>query len=77
MYLDKKNYQSFKFLVLTPKLLLTFLDKVSQILVLYNLGKNICFLRKIFGNKMFLAWSEQLENEGMGSRIGVSSFFIG
>jgi hypothetical protein len=34
------------------------------------------FLRKIFGNKMFLAWSKQLENEGMGSRIGVSSFFI-
>ena len=25
---------------------------------------------------MFLAWSKQLENEGMGSRIGVSSFFI-
>jgi hypothetical protein len=34
------------------------------------------FLRKIFGNKMFLAWSKQLENEGMGTRIGVSSFFI-
>ena len=46
MYLDKKNYQSFKFLVLTPKFLLTFLDKVSQIFVLYNLhvGKNICFV---------------------------------
>jgi len=29
MYLDKKNYQSFKFLVLTPKFLLTFLDKVK------------------------------------------------
>ena len=25
---------------------------------------------------MFLAWSKQLENEGMGSRIGVSSFFM-
>jgi hypothetical protein len=34
------------------------------------------FLRKIFGNKMFQAWSKQLENEGMGTRIGVSSFFI-
>ena len=44
MYLDTKNYQSFKFLVLTSKFLLTFLDKVSQILVLYNLGKNICFV---------------------------------
>ena len=44
MYLDQKNYQSFKFLVLTSKFLLTFLDKVSQILVLYNLGKNICFV---------------------------------
>ena len=44
MYLGKKNYQSFKFLVFTPKFLLTFLDKVSQILVLYNLGKNICVI---------------------------------
>jgi hypothetical protein len=25
---------------------------------------------------MFQAWSKQLENEGMGTRIGVSSFFI-
>ena len=25
---------------------------------------------------MFLAWSKQLENEGMGTRIGVSSSFI-
>jgi hypothetical protein len=25
---------------------------------------------------MFLAWSKQLENEGMGTRVGVSSFFI-
>jgi len=31
-------------------------------------------LRKIFWNKMFQAWSKQLENEGMGTRIGVSSF---
>ena len=50
MYLGKTNYQGLKFLVLTlifrvsPKFLLTFLDKVSQILVLYNLDKNICFV---------------------------------
>ena len=25
---------------------------------------------------MFLAWSKQLENEGMGSRMGVLFFFI-
>ena len=25
---------------------------------------------------MFQAWSKQLENEGMGTRIGISSFFI-
>ena len=34
------------------------------------------FLRKIFGNKLFQAWSKQLENEDMDTRIGVSSFFI-
>ena len=33
------------------------------------------FLRKIFGNEMFQDWSKQLENEGMGTSIGVSSFF--
>ena len=44
MYLDKKKLPEFQIFGIDPKVLLTFLDKVSQILVLYNLGKNICFV---------------------------------